>query len=336
MIAQLDNSFIRSRPWRAITRLVSYVLFEGRPLTTRGRWINPVVFGFLNILKHLPTLQYMNDPLFIIGTGRSGTTVLGQILGLHRQVGFLNEPKAMWHVINQGEDIVGNYTDVPASYRLNRADATGEMVTRAQRLYGWHRFFTLCRQAVDKYPELVFRVPFVLRLFPNAKFIFLVRNGWDTCFSINSWSDKHACHEASQTHDWWGRDRRKWFFLIDQVAANDEHLRDHVNHLRNLQDHRLMAATEWILSMRAGLKVMADYPENIQMVHYEKLVSEPASVLGQLFSFAQLSEDQKVLDYASEILETTGQRPSFPMPEYLRTSFDDVMNTLGYDGDACA
>jgi len=333
LIAQLDGNLIRSRPWRAITRLVSYSLFEGRPLTTRGRWINPAVFGFLKTLKHIPVIDHGPAPLFIIGTGRSGTTVLGQILGLHRQVGFLNEPKAMWHVINQEEDIVGNYTEVPARYRLEAEDANSRMIEDAQRLYGWYKYFGLCSLVVDKYPELVFRISYVLRLFPGARFIFLVRNGWDTCFSIDNWSDQHAQHEALETHDWWGRNRRKWLYLVEQVASSDEQLSDYVEELHTLKDHRLMAAVEWVLSMSEGLKHMVEYPENIQMVRYEDLVNDPVSTLQTLFSFARLSEDRKVVAYASEILRTTGKRPAFPMPDHLRSRFDAVMSQLGYVGD---
>ncbi len=99
MPAQLDSLYIRTRPTKAVSRLISYALFEGRPLTTRGRWINPLVFALSGTLKTLPQIKKVKKPIFIIGMGRSGTTILGVVMSMHRDVGFLNEPKALWHSI---------------------------------------------------------------------------------------------------------------------------------------------------------------------------------------------------------------------------------------------
>jgi len=99
MLAQIDKEYISMRPWKLFSRLVSYALFEGRPLTTRGRWINPLIFSLFKIEKKLPQIKKVERPIFILGTGRSGTTVLGIVFSMHNQVGFLNEPKALWHEI---------------------------------------------------------------------------------------------------------------------------------------------------------------------------------------------------------------------------------------------
>ena len=34
MVAQLDSLYIKTRPTKVVSRLISYGLFEGRPLTT--------------------------------------------------------------------------------------------------------------------------------------------------------------------------------------------------------------------------------------------------------------------------------------------------------------
>src|SRR5690606_40375856 len=49
---------------------------EGRPLTTRGRWINPLVFGLYRMAQRLPLGRPVREPAFILGMGRSGTTIL--------------------------------------------------------------------------------------------------------------------------------------------------------------------------------------------------------------------------------------------------------------------
>jgi hypothetical protein len=176
MIAQLDKDYIYTRPFKTITRLTSYSLYEGRPATTKGRWINPFVFAQLKIFSQLPQLKKVVSPIFILGTGRSGSTVLGILLSMHKDVGFLNEPKAMWHLIYPFEDVIGSYSLGSASYRLMADDAADEQCRVGHRIYGAYLAATGSKRVVDKYPELIFRVPFVKRIFPDAKFIFLVRN----------------------------------------------------------------------------------------------------------------------------------------------------------------
>ena len=119
MLAQLDWAYIRARPGKAVSRLLGYAFFEGRPYTARGRWINPLVRLHLRLLGWLPCLKAVKQPVFIVGMGRSGSTILGRLLSLHPEVGFLNEPKMIWHRLLPEGDVVGNYSSGPATYRIS-------------------------------------------------------------------------------------------------------------------------------------------------------------------------------------------------------------------------
>ena len=136
MVAQLDRLYVSTRPTKIYSRLVSYLLFEGRPLTTKGRWINPLVAAHFALEKRLPQLRQVKQPVFILGTGRSGTTILGLILSIHRDVGFLNEPKALWHSVNPADDLIGGYSEDPGKYRLSADCATDELQRRATNCTG--------------------------------------------------------------------------------------------------------------------------------------------------------------------------------------------------------
>lgn len=331
MVAQLDSLYIRTSLSKTWTRLLSYVCFEGRPLTTKGQWINSLVLPFLALQKRLPQMKRVYKPIFIVGTGRSGTTVLGTILSMHRDVGFLNEPKALWHAIYPAEDLVGSYSRGVAKYRLDGTDASSDVRRAAHKIFGAYLALSSSRRVVDKYPELVFRVPFVRALFPDAKFIFLVRNGWDTCQSIKGWSKRLGVEVQTEKHDWWGADNRKWNLLWEQVISENQSIRGPSLNRHSLENPLDMAALEWIVSMREGLAMMKQLPHDSYMIHYEDLVANPRRSLAKLAAFCELPPDERFLKYATQRLQTAPPKRDVDLHPAILPYFEETMIALGYD-----
>lgn len=330
MIAQLSHLYIKTRPTKAISRLISYAFFEGRPLTTKGRWINPLVFTLLGMARRLPQIREVRKPIFIIGSGRSGSTVLGTILSMHKDVGFLNEPKAIWHTLYPYEDVIGNYTGDMASYRLDASTATPEVIRSAHRIFGGYLASVNSRRLVDKYPELIFRVPFVKKIFPDAKFIFLIRNGWDTCSSIDQWSKRKGVTEEEDNHDWWGRNNRKWKIMFDELVSRDPDLSKAIKTISTFSDHTQMAAVEWIVTMREGLLRMKSYPDSIYMFKYEDLCNKPRQALSNLLRFCELPDDEKFYKYAQGVLTPNPTYKLFKLHPEVAPAFEQTMRSVGY------
>jgi len=329
MIAQLDRYYLQTRPGKAVDRLLSYTFFEGRPLTTAGRWINPVVFNILKLAKALPQLRKVEKPVFILGTGRSGTTLLGMLLSMHRDVGFLNEPKAIWHSIFPFEDVVGSYTESVAFYRLASPQAHHINVKDAHKIYGFYLRMLGKKRVVDKYPELTFRHGFVEHLFPDAKFIFIARNGFDTSVSIHQWSKENGKSESGIIEDWWGKNQRKWNLLIDDVLCYDDELGMHVDEFRTIEDHQNRGAVEWYLSMKEGLQLCATR-KNFLMIRFEDLTSNPASSLRRVLDFMELPEDDKVIQYAQRVVKSVAGKTKFVLHPKLKPAFMTMMHKLNY------
>ncbi len=331
MIAQIDLSYLKVRPWKLWARLVSYILFEGRPLTTRGQWINPLVFGLFKLEKKLPQLKQVEKPVFVLGTGRSGTTILGVILSMHKDVGFLNEPKALWHSIYPDEDLIGSYSLGTASYRLGSENITPQIKEQAHRLYGAYLRATFSSRVVDKYPELIFRMPFVLDIFPDAKFLFLVRNGWDTCHSINFWSDRLGVSTNEDTHDWWGVNRRKWNLLVNQIIPEYKDLAPFSDEMRTWTNQRDMAAVEWIVTMREGIKAEKEHPDSLFRINYEDLCVADNNLLEGIVKFLGLDvDDVSFLKYARETLKQPSHKKEFPLHSSIEAPFRETMRLCGY------
>ena len=332
MIAQINPNYIKTRPMKALTRFMSYALFEGRPVTTKGRWINPLV---LSLLKTVSTnnrkYKPVEKPIFILGTGRSGTTILGIVLSMHKEVGYLNEPKAIWHLIHPHEDIIGNYSQADAQYRLTAEDVTDEMRQRAGQMFGAYLTVTRAERLVDKYPELIFRVDFVRALFPNARFIFLVRNGWDTCHSIANWSKRLGGEVNSEKHDWWGVDDRKWGLLVEQLVKTAPLFSESTDEIKCFERHLDRAAVEWILTMQEGLRLMQKLSDCIHLVRFEDLTAKPDKTLAALCDFCQLSADSKFSEYARQTLHPVPARKPFDIHPKIAPIFHDTMAKLRYN-----
>jgi len=331
MIAQLDKNYIKLRPLKLYSRLVSYLFFEGRPLTTSGQWINPLLFALFYIQKKIPQLKKVHQPTFILGTGRSGTTILGMLLSMHKSVGYLNEPKALWHSIYKFEDLIGSYSLEDARYRLDHTDVNDKLIKDAKKLFGFYLTAACSSRVVDKYPELIFRVPFIKAIFPDAKFIFLARNGWDTCHSIENWSNRLGVSKDNEVHDWWGLNRRKWNYLVDELAPEHSEFSEHIESIKSWNSHTDMAALEWILTMREGLKVVKEYPNDVLQVNYELLCDNPREKLGEIAGFMGLElKDEKFYQYAETTLRKAKPKPEFTLNPVIKEAFLETMQRLSY------
>ncbi len=332
MIAQLNSRYIKTRPSKALTRLISYAFFEGRAATTKGRWINPLVLSFLkSVSSSNRQFKPVNKPIFILGVGRSGTTILGMVLSIHQDVGYLNEPKVIWHLIHPEEDVIGSYSKTTGRYRLNVDDATEEMCERARKIFGAYLSTTGTKRVVDKYPELIYRVDFVREIFPDARFILLVRNGWDTCQSIATWSERLGVSYKGETHDWWGVDNKKWKLIVKDLVATDAEMIDIVEDVNQFEKHSDKAVVEWVVTMREGLNLMEKYPECTYTVRFEELTTHPEKTLSPLCDFCELHLDKTFLDYARHTLHPVPQREHFKIHPKIAPIFYDTMEQLEYN-----
>jgi Sulfotransferase family len=330
MIAQLDKDYLRTRPTKALSRMAAHLLLQGRPLTTPMRWLNPLLMAQYGLVKRLPLSRTIDRPVFVLGTGRSGTTILGKVLGMHRELIFLNEPKALWHSACPLDDCIGSYQLGDARYTLDACHADDASARAIRRLYRYALFITGAGRILDKYPEMIFRTPFVRTIFPDARFLFLVRNGYDALHSITGWSKRSGRDTRVGREDWWGLDNRKWKLLVRDVVAKDEALADRVQEIGRLTRHEDMAAVEWVVTMRTGLGLMAEQPGLLHEVRYETLCQQTEQVLRGVCGFCGLGNDPVFLSYARRTLSPVSAREKTTISPVIADIFTDTMRRLGY------
>lgn len=291
MVAQVDRDYRRILGLGATSRrLASYALFEGRPATTRGQWINPLVRTNLRLGERIGG-PGVDRPVFVLGVGRSGTTHLGRLLSAHPSVAWLNEPKLIWSSLLPDEDVSGFYQP-NGRFVFGAADVNDELRARAQRLFGFYTRAVGATRIVDKYPEMTYRIGFLRALFPDAVLIALVRRPEDFVNSVADWNTAHG----SAAEDWWGVRRRKWTLMCDELVPSSELVAAaHAAVGDRELSLREMAATEWALGMEA---LAASREELDAIVRYEDLASRPVDVMRDLMKISGLHEADRVLEFA--------------------------------------
>ena len=330
MIAQLDSHYIKTRPYKAYSRIISHLLFQGRYVTTGHRWLNNFILAELKLLSHLPQMKAVEKPIFIIGTGRSGSTILGKVLSMHKDIGFLNEPKALWYIVDPKDDVNGHFGKGEAKYRFDQNDVSDRSLEAAHHLFGNYLTLTCSKRVLDKNPEIIFRIHYIKALFPDAKFIFLVRNGWDTIHSIVRWSQENMQFISNEQQDWWGVDRRKWDFMVEQLVSSEPLFANSYTEICKLDRQDDMAAVEWVITMQEGLKYLSGYEDSVYLLRYEMLTSSPVKALQDLCEFCELPEDKTFLNYSKSILTPNLSKSSISLHPAVKNAFIETMLQLGY------
>jgi hypothetical protein len=229
-------------------------------------------------------------PIFIIGCGRSGTTILGKLLSQHPDVTYLNEPRDLW--------LADPRTDVWSA----KAHARGGRLTLTprdvDRVYA-HRLRAAFAgaaaapgrgQLIEKLPVNSFRVGYIARIFPDARFIHLLRNGLEVAASIAS---------VAEAFTWYGHDDFKWRLLVDEANARG------LDELALLAsgDLRLRGLLEWRLSVTSAREALATLsPERVCELHYRELVDDPLGACARLEAFAGLQPSDAMRGFAGREL----------------------------------
>ena len=175
-----------------------------------------------NIVFNLKKRTYVFSPVFIIGCGRSGTTILGNTLSLHPEIKYLNERRDLWHKSYPEFDIWNKNMQNSKLYVDEK-----DIVLRKHNLL---RYFFFREQVlanakilVEKLPINNFRLKFLRKSFPNARYIYLTRNGLEVSKSIEKAIQKGGwlrSHDLLKSCNIENSDQNKgiweWKLSIDQ------------------------------------------------------------------------------------------------------------------------
>lgn len=199
-------------------------------------------------LADCPYDSNQEQPIFIVGLPRSGTTLLDQIISSHSEVTAAGELKHFNRAIlqalqqqNQGRQL-SRTEMVTASKNLNFEQLGADYLENAATSRGKTSRFT------DKFPQNSYYVGMILKALPGAKVIIMQRHPVSICYSVykqmfnrdsypfsyhlEEMADYYIAHNQLLKH--WqtlGGDRVKTLYYEDLVQDLESQARDVISFL---------------------------------------------------------------------------------------------------------
>lgn len=256
------------------------------------------------------TQERDHGTVFLVGAGRSGTTLVYKLLCLHRHVAYISNYDEWWFPPGWAAGMVaadtaaklgawfgggGNayFVKRPLMKRMFPTPVEGEPIYRrcgmplfsargyrpdrrvADRLRG--AFAAIRRGArgelvLSKRTSNNRRIPALDAVFPEARYVHVIRDGREVADSL-------------LRVEWWGGHRVWW---DGRTAAEME---------RSGENSLAIAARNWVYEMnelRHGLASVA--PSRILEVRYERLLAEPERQLASILDFIGLTAGAEYLE----------------------------------------
>jgi hypothetical protein len=249
-------------------------------------------------------LPGVRRPTFIVGCGRSGTTILGEALGRHPRVTFLNEPGHLWLRAYPETDVwTPRSAERGGRLVLTAADDDPVRSRRLARLFRWETLRRCRPVLVEKLPANSFRLGLIGAAFPDARYLHILRDGVEVARSIERFTRTR----------WFGSDGRKWD-LLRQLAASRPETAALPEGCRGDFERGLL---EWRLSTGEIRAFLDANPGSARLeIRYDDLVDAPVRTVSRCLEFLGLEGSSRVDSFTETAIRrrTPSLRSEPPSP----------------------
>ena len=269
-------------------------------------------------------------PVFIIGCGRSGTSILGEALAMHPRVSYIYEPYDLWAAIHPASDFLQLYSHGEHHCLLDARFATSKARIRFQRLMSPPPNFTL----IEKSPINALRIGFLEAIVSDARFVHIVRDGVSVARSIERMAAAtRKLAFRPPLNNWWGVGGAKWTALTrDGMAAS--YYPDEVSQLTSDAQR---GAYEWLLSTREVNAWRARLGKRLIELRLDDLISDPRTVIKSVIGGLGLSlASEGWLDEAAMKIHpgTNDYGTEMALPDQMLADFNKFQESYNFKGKA--
>jgi hypothetical protein len=283
-----------------------------------------------NWRSHLGSYQSAQPMAFIIGCGRSGTTVLGRLLSEHPHIGYHYEPYHLWAAVDCSTDVLNLYHKGEARLMLAASDVSPDTQTRFNRLI---RNPKRDRLTIEKTPLNAFRIGYIDALAPGSKFIHIVRDGIDVTNSIAHLAQENSYKIAGlpALNQWWGIDYSKWKALAKDGARAGYYPKA----IAKLAEHSDKGAYEWLVSLKEVDRWRQSLGARLYELNYNEFTRNPSVKLQELCQFLELDAVQPWLSSATQTVRIAkSSKNTLQLPAAMCDDFNAYQARYHFSGRA--
>ena len=246
----------------------------------------------------------LRPPIILLGNTRSGTTIVQQVIGTHPEVVEWYEPRTLWLYADPGR-----HHD-----EFDESDATDKVkrYIRAQFLKYQKQHGN--RIVMEKTPANILKIPYVRAIFPEATYLFMVRNPlsfissvelkWQRTLSMKGIRRRLQSTPPTQLHYDLGR------LISDQISKRV--LRQKYRSVWGprykgmdqdlaTEDLLVVIARQWAVCSRKAEAALAKFESGrVLRLRYEDFVVDPIPDVERICAHAGLEMTKEMVAAAKE------------------------------------
>jgi glycosyltransferase involved in cell wall biosynthesis len=273
---------------------------------------------------------------YLIGCGRSGTTVCGDALKSHRGIRYFFEPYHLWATVDPVSDVLNLFHVGAARLLMDGEHCTEDAKRRFRTLLLGPALRGGTGLMMEKTPHNACRIGYLDALSPECKFIHLVRDGADVARSIDRLSRDHTYGIVGRRdlNRWWGRGGCKWTALSSDGYSAD-YFRDEIPLLLSYESK---GAYEWLVSLAEIDRWRSRLGNRLLEINYEELTAQPEQTLRRICEFLSIEADQKWLKSAVKLFDGPRHNYGVPLvlPPKMAEAFNAAQERFGFPNRAVA
>lgn len=290
-------------------------------------------------------IMRINKPIFIVGSGRSGTTLLHDILAINENVAWISNltnkfyrfpqltllhrilelplignklkqniiNETSWNFIrpSEGENIYQKFCGYGVGKILTKNDMSSIKNTKLKQIIKSHLYYSNKHRFINKSPSNVQRIEILNLIFPDAYFIHIIRDGRAVVNSLNNvswWKDIKL---------WWAKgklpadlEKQGMHPLIIKARHWENNVKEVRRHQRILKDRYMEIYYEdFIRDVPGTIKMICDFCSLKYSDKYLSLIPLKFSTMDYKWKRSFNMNERRILNkYLKKTLDSMGYK----------------------------